>query len=138
MSKAFTKEDEGEGAQPLPSSRVPRGAFRLTREGARKLANDDDPWVRDTLRRAEIVDVTERMPERAALGVTVDVEDDRGDQHSYRLVSPEERALCGEGCSVESPMGKALLGARRGETREVLLPRGMVEVEVVWLRGTAE
>jgi transcription elongation factor GreA len=137
VSKAFTREDDDAGIEPLPSSRaVPHGAFRLTREGARKLASDDDPMVREALRRAEIVEVTQRAPERAALGVTVEVEDERGERHLYRLVSAEERALCGEGCSVESPMGKALLGARRGESREVTLPRGVVEVEVVGLRGT--
>ena len=88
------------------------------------------------MRRAEIVEVTPPSPERAALGVTVEVEDEQGERHLYRLVSAEERVLCGEGCSVESPMGKALLGARRGESREVALPRGTVEVEVVGLRGT--
>lgn len=137
VSKAFTKEDDDAGIEPTPASRgVPRGAFRLTREGARKLANDDDPRAREALRRAEIVEVTDRDPERAALGVTVEVEDEHGERHLYRLVSAEERALCGEGCSVDSPLGKALLGGRRGETREVVLPRGVVEVEIVELRGS--
>lgn len=91
--------------------------------------------MQEALRHAEIVELATTTPERAALGVTVEVEDEQGERHFYRLVSGEERALCGEGCSVESPMGKALLGARRGESREVALPRGVVEVEVVGLRG---
>src|SRR5262249_53014204 len=69
VSKAFTRENDDAGIEPVPSSRaVPHGAFRLTREGARKLASDEDPLVREALRRAEIVEVTERAPERAALG----------------------------------------------------------------------
>ncbi len=135
MSKAFTKENDAEGIEPVtPSRRLPQGAFRLTREGARKLSNHEDQRVREALRRAEIVDV-EGIPERAAIGVTVEVENDHGQRVVYRLVSAEERALCGEGCSVESPMGRALLGARRGETREVVVPRGILELEIVGLRG---
>jgi transcription elongation GreA/GreB family factor len=53
-------------------------------------------------------------------------------------VSAEEQALVGEGCSVESPIGKAILGAEKGEVREVTAPRGTTELEVVKLRGDGE
>ncbi len=136
MSKAFTKEDDGEGLEPVVSSRaLPRSAFRLTRAGAQKLAADDDPRLHEALKLAEVVDVTEPTPPRAALGVSVVVEDEHGERHSYRLVSVEERALLGEGCSVDSPIGRALLGGQKGEVREARVPRGTTELEILELKG---
>ncbi|HEX4341429.1 MAG TPA: GreA/GreB family elongation factor [Polyangiaceae bacterium] len=136
MSKAFTKEDDDAGIEPVFSARgIPHTAFRLTPAGARKLERDGDPRVRDALKLAELVQSSDGIPERAALGVSVVVEDEHGEQHEYRLVSPEERALVGEGCSVESPIGRALLGAVKGDVREVTVPRGPMEIEVLSLRS---
>lgn len=138
MSKAFTKEDD-DGGFVLPEgglASVPAGPFRLTATGARKLAATDDPRLRAALERAEVLEPQGPSPERAALGVTVVVRADGGER-SYRLVSAEERALLGEGCSVGSPLGRALLGAREGDVRELKAPRGTTELEVVALRGEA-
>ena len=52
-------------------------------------------------------------------------------------IVPEELALLGDGCSVQSPLGRALLGASVGETREVVAPRGAEELEVTGLEGEA-
>jgi transcription elongation factor GreA len=132
MSKAFTKDDDDAGFAPPSSLRVgiPTSAFRLTSKGAR-LAAERDEQVRAAV--AAHAEILPRVvaPERAALGVTVIVDRDR----RYRLVSAEERALLGEGCSVDGPIGRALLGAAVGDTCEVALPRGIEELEIVALEG---
>ncbi len=142
MSKAFTKEDD-EGGFTAPASAslaVPAGALRLTSTGARELAArigaapDGAAPLRDALARAEVLPPA-AAPERAALGVTVVVRDGGDHERRYRLVSPEEHALLGEGCSVLSPLGRALLGATEGDAREVVTPRGAEELEVVRLEG---
>lgn len=135
MSKAFTKEDdEGGFAPPSPSLRGPAGPFRLTATGARKLEASTEPAVVEALAHAEKLAAVGPRPERATLGVTVRVRGDAGER-AYRLVSAEERALLGEGCSVASPIGRALLGAEMGDVRELVTPRGVEEVEIVGLIG---
>jgi transcription elongation GreA/GreB family factor len=140
VSKAFTKEDEQTGFVPPSSDMIalPKGPFRITATGARLAAAHPDPRVREALERAEKLPPVGH-PERASLGVTVRVRNAGGPpkqkERIYRLVSAEERALLGEGCSVDGPIGSALLGAKVGDVREVTLPRGVEELEVVALHG---
>lgn len=136
MSKAFTKEDDDAGFTLTPSATSTAAEpFHLTATGAKlaRAKSDDDPRMKDALSVADVLEPV-RLPERAVLGVTVQVRE--GDlDHSYRLVSSAERTLLGDGCSVDGPIGRALLGAKVGEVREVSLPRGLVELEVVALEG---
>ena len=140
MSKAFTREDDDAGftVPPSTSLSLPAGPLRLTASGARAAAARAEAGpVREALARAEVLPPTDAAPPRAALGVTVVVRDSHGAPHRYRLVPPEEHTLLGEGCSVASPIGRALLGAEVGEVREAVTPRGAEELEVVALEGEA-
>ena len=58
-----------------------------------------------------------------------------GGQKRYRLVSAEEHALVGDGCSTSGPIGSVLLGAGVGDVREITLPRGAEELVVLALEG---
>ena len=133
MSRAFTKEDDNASFEAPASSwmRVSE-PFHLTEAGAARLRASSDERLREALALAEIVPAI-TAPTRAALGVTVRVRDEDEHPHEYRLVSATERALLGEGCSVEGPIGRALLGAEVGDVREVKLPRGLTELEVLAL-----
>ena len=141
MSKAFTKEDDAAGFSLSSSAlAIPPGPFRTTTTGARLAEEHLDPRVREALARAEILPPVSR-PERAALGVTVRVKNEQDEEKVYRLVPPEELALVGlDGAvaSVDGPIGRALLGAHVGDVREVTLPRGRQELEVVALEGEDE
>jgi len=136
VSKAFTKDDDDAGFEEPKSTLagVPARPFRLTATGAKRASAHADDRVREAAARGELL---ERVvaPERAALGVVVVTRNDDGAEKIYRLVSPEERALIGDGCSVEGPIGAALVGARVGDTVEITLPRGNEELEIVALRG---
>lgn len=140
MSKAFTKEDDASGFTSASSTlTVPPGPFRITATGAREAAAHADARVQEALARAETLEPA-HDPERAALGVTVRVRNEGGDERAYRLVPPEELALLGIDkrhpvASVEAPVGRALLGAQVGDVREVATPRGREELEVIALEG---
>jgi transcription elongation GreA/GreB family factor len=135
MSKAFTKENDDAGVELTPASSlaVPSGAFRITTRGAELLAAF--PEKRELLLRAEVLPPPGAKPERAVLGVTVRARTESGDERSYRLVTSEEQALTGEGCSVQSPIGRALLGRQVGDVCEVRTPKGSEEVEIIGLEG---
>lgn len=134
MSKAFTKEDDDAGFTLKPSATSAAAEpFRLTATGAKLASAKNDPRIDEALAVAEVLEPV-LSPERAMLGVTVQVNDGERDA-SYRLVSGAERNLLGEGCSVDGPIGRALLGAQVGDVREVTLPRGLVELEVIALEG---
>ena len=137
MSKAFTKEDDAGGVTLPPASSfvVPSGPFHLTALGAAKLSAKADPKIHDLLTRAEILRAIGDRPLRATMGVTVHVETGSGEKKCYRLVSSEEQGLLGEGCSVSSPLGRALLGKEVGDVCEVRTPRGVDELEIVALEG---
>lgn len=136
MSKAFTKEEDDAGFTPPSRTPIPSAPFRLTTTGARLLAASVDERLRAAAAAAEVLPRA-TDPAVAALGVTVVVRNASGEERRYRLVSAEERALLGDGCSVEGPLGRALLGAASGDVREVSLPRGSEELEVVGLLGEA-
>lgn len=137
MSRAFTKEDDAGGVTLTASGSfvVPSGPFLLTARGAQRLAASPEARLRDLLARATLLPPAPSTPDRAALGVTVHVRTPTGEARSYRLVPPAEQALTGEGCSIQSPLGRALLGAEVGESREVRTPRGNDELEIVALDG---
>lgn len=140
VSKAFTKDDDDAGFERPPSASmlaVPAGPFHLTATGATRLRRSADPRVAEALALAEVLPAV-AAPARAAIGVTVRVVDEDDHEHAYRLVSAAERGLLGEGCSVEGPLGRALLGAEVGDVREVVLPRGKTELEVIALDGEGE
>ena len=143
VSKAFTKEDDDAGFQAprrASSLSVREGRVRLTGTGARALyalaagTEVDAPKLAAMLGHAEILDSV-RNPTVASLGVTVEVVDERGHLRAFRLVTADERALLADGCSLASPIGCALLGARVGEVREVTTPRGVEALEVTALVG---
>lgn len=137
MSKAFTKEDDDIGVTETvaPSMVVPPGAFRISTRGAARLAASPDERVRSVLARAEIMAAIPAGPTHAALGVTVHARASNGDARSYRLVTSEEQGLLGEGCSVHSPLGRALLGVEVGDSCTVSTPRGKEKLKILALEG---
>jgi transcription elongation factor GreA len=57
-----------------------------------------------------------------------------GDVFEYELVGPLESDALNGRVSTGAPVGKALVGARRGDRVEVSVPRGAVALEVVAVR----
>ncbi len=72
--------------------------------------------------------------DRAALGSTIKVYDSTKDEEiEYKLVTSEESDV-GQGLiSTTSPIGRALMGKKVGDTTQVVTPNGKREMEVLAL-----
>jgi transcription elongation factor GreA len=67
------------------------------------------------------------------VGSTVEVKDEYGTQ-AFTIVGPAEVDVTSGRISMESPVGKALLGRRIGEKVQVQSPGGVRELKVIALR----
>jgi transcription elongation factor GreB len=67
-----------------------------------------------------------RDPTRVYFGAWVQIETDdgRGEARWYRLVGPDEFDMADDYISMDSPLGRSLLGKRRGDEVSVELPAG--------------
>src|SRR3954471_20815569 len=82
--------------------------------------------LKDVLARSEIVDGTRR----AAIGRRATLSEDGGASMTYEIVFPGDGAPA-DGCiSADSPLGRAILGARAGDVVEVAAPAGSWLVRV--------
>ena len=90
------------------------------------------------LEHAEIVDpVTREKTDQVFFGATVTVADSDGRESTYAIVGLDE-ADAGRGrVTWVSPMARALLKAREGDTVSVKTPEGRREVEIVEVRYQA-
>ena len=109
MSKAFTNEDAG-----TPDVVVPPRV---------KAPPPETPPVEQL-----------REEGKARLGARVLVEDEEGREHEYELVPSDEADPPSGRVSVESPLGRALLGRRAGEKIVVERPRGEIELSIAAVR----
>jgi transcription elongation factor GreB len=71
---------------------------------------------------------------RVWFGAWVTLEDEEGTERTYQIVGPDEIDARGTGVSVESPLGRSLLGKRPGDEVTVRRPRGEVELIVRTIR----
>ncbi len=108
--------------------------------GKRKL-RELDRRLRFLSERLDSLTVMEPRPDpagRAFFGAWVTVEDDGGQERTYRLVGPDEFDVAAGLISVDAPLGRSLLGRREGDAVTVERPAGQVELTVLrvgWSRG---
>jgi transcription elongation factor GreA len=87
--------------------------------------------IREQLLAAEVREV-ETQTEVVGFGSKVEVEDTgSGRKQSYTLVSAPEAAPGDGKLSIDSPVGKALVGARVGDERTLETPRGARTLKIV-------
>ncbi len=81
--------------------------------------------IEERLRSARIIDEGDVSTDVVSVGSTVHVKDQKTDKSvKYRIVGSSEANPSEQKLSNESPVGKALLGHKRGETVKVPVPRG--------------
>ncbi|MBR3003313.1 MAG: transcription elongation factor GreA [Clostridia bacterium] len=87
------------------------------------------------VRHAKIIDEKEIDTETVQIGNTIKVLDIEFDEKiDYTIVGSTEVNLAENKISNESPLGKALLGARKNETVEVDAPAGIMKYKVLAIK----
>jgi transcription elongation factor GreA len=80
--------------------------------------------LEDKLRSASVIDAKELSADVVRVGSQVQVTDDKGKSMSYTIVGSTESNPSENKLSNESPVGKALVGRKKGDSVKVVLPSG--------------
>jgi transcription elongation factor GreA len=84
------------------------------------------------LANAEVIDTGALRGDRVVFGATVQVREADTDQaKEFRLVGADEANPQKGWISIQSPVGRALVGKQAGDTVEVRVPRGILIYEIV-------
>jgi transcription elongation GreA/GreB family factor len=163
MSRAFVKDDnEDLPSEELPERPVsnepnyvtPQGlellrakVTDLAQEHARlkEAAEDFDKprlaalerdlrYYQARLESAILVDAPDRAKEEVHFGATVKAEDEEGKVHEFAIVGEDEADVAAGKVSWLSPLAKALLGSRVGDTVTWNRPAGATTLEVLEVR----
>ncbi len=104
--------------------------------GKRKLRELDRRlrFLSETMDALTVIEPAPHPAGRAFFGAWVTIEQEDGEERTYRLVGPDEFDA-GQGLiSVDAPLGRALLGKREGDTAVVQRPAGAAVLTVVEVR----
>ncbi len=84
---------------------------------------------------AEVIDTRSLVGDRVVFGATVGVRDlETDEERTFRLVGPDEADPQKGSISIQSPVGRALVGKQIGDTVQVTVPKGSLEFEIVSMR----
>lgn len=92
-------------------------------------------FIGKRLKALTIVDESPPDDGRVYFGSWVTVENEEGDEQTFRIVGPDEIDAKKSWISMDSPMGKALLSREVGDEITVLRPKGEVTFEIVEVRS---
>lgn len=108
-------------------------------DGQYEEAKNQQAFLEGRIREIEkMLELAQVIDEEAAhhskevrVGSTVTVKMDDTRKHTYQVVGPAEAAPFEGRISHESPVGRALLGKKRGDKVQVNAPSGVVEMTIV-------
>jgi len=101
--------------------------------GKKKL-REIDRQLRFLSKRIDELQVVQASPAQRGkvyFGAYVTVENQEGESARFQIVGPDEYDLKQDRISVDSPMGRALLGRAEGDEVQVTRPRGVAVVSIV-------
>jgi transcription elongation factor GreA len=88
--------------------------------------------IEDRMSRAEVIDVSKLSGKSVMFGATVTlVDDDTEEEKRYQIVGENEADVKSGKVSITSPIARALIGKKIGDTVEVNTPGGGKSYEVV-------
>jgi transcription elongation factor GreB len=105
----------------------------------KKRLREIDSRLRFLQKRTDELKVVDRPPDRqdkVFFGAWVTVEDEAGEARTYRIVGPDEFEPDRAWISMDSPLGKALLGKEEGDEFSFRRPKGDQTLAVVEIRYT--
>ncbi|NLY41002.1 MAG: transcription elongation factor GreA [Desulfovibrionales bacterium] len=97
-------------------------------------------YIESRMIRFEVIDIDTLQSDKIVFGATVTLLDLETDETKvYTLLGPDEADHTKGTISLESPVGRALLGKQEGDEISVQVPRGRVDYEIVSVeyRGSA-
>ena len=94
----------------------------------------DQRYFTSQLERAAVVDPAGQPRDEVHFGATVKMRDEDDREQRFTIVGDDEADVTGGKISWASPLAKALLGARAGDTVKWRRPVGDAEVEIVEIR----
>jgi transcription elongation GreA/GreB family factor len=160
MSRAFVREPDGDQVaddlpelpqEPIPNRVTPQGLSDLNTRLAElekerdRLAETDDlversklahverdlRYIEGRIYHAELVEPAEQPQDRVAFGAAVEVGDEDGTKHTYRIVGEDEADFDAGKVSWVSPLARALEGAVVGDVVTWKRPAGDLDLEVL-------
>ena len=88
--------------------------------------------LEDKLSRARIIENENIPTDKVYIGACVKLRDQDTEEESvYTLVSPAEADYTQNKLSIESPIGKALLGRKAGDVVEIQVPAGILKYRII-------
>ena len=88
--------------------------------------------LEEKLIQAKVVDVSNAPTDKVYFGTTVQLKNKKtGDFVTFTFVAEDEADISKGRLSIHSPIGKALLGHKVGETVEVRVPAGVIPYEIL-------
>lgn len=105
-------------------------------------AKDQQGWIEarvaeleDKVSRAEVIDVTKLSGDTVKFGAFVTLVDEDSDEESvYQIVGEFEADVKKGKISVTSPIARAIIGKRKGDSVEVMTPGGGKSYEIVKIK----
>ncbi|WP_320172047.1 transcription elongation factor GreA [Maridesulfovibrio sp.] len=89
-------------------------------------------YIESRIPQFNVIDLATLGGSKITFGATVELEDiDTGEEKKYTIMGPDESDFKKGIISIESPVGKALLGKQEGDEVIVNAPRGKIEYGIV-------
>lgn len=165
MSRAFVNEDAGNDRPDLPERPVPFGPNLVTPRGLAALrsglasrqaelqalktraerldklpeaaAERDIRWLEARLKAAVVIDPAKHDLSEVAFGLAVTVSDPDGLETTYEITGEDEADATRHRIAPNSPLARALLGARVGDTVTWKRPVGSLDLEIIRIAHAA-
>ena len=100
----------------------------------KKRLREIDSRIRFITKRLDVLKVVDSVPadqEKVYFGAWVTVENEEGDEATYRIVGPDEFDPARNFISIDSPVAKALMGRRINDEVTVRRPAGVAQLTIV-------
>lgn len=96
------------------------------------MVDRDLRYVQARLEQAILVETPkDQTPSTVVFGTTVSVEDDEGEQHHFQIVGEDEADIALNTVSYASPLAKALIGHKVGDSVRWKRPAGDLNLEII-------
>ena len=92
--------------------------------------------LEERLREARVIDTSEVSADAVSVGTRVRLRDlEAGQTVEYQIVGSAEANPAEKKLSNESPVGRAIMGRKKGETVEVAAPRGKLKFKIMEIKA---